>query len=501
MDSGGIIQQALDAGRRTLDEQSAHQILSAYGVPMVAQQFYSDPDGAVTAAQAMKFPVVLKGVGPKLQHKTEHGMVRLNLGSPEEVRRAAQELLTRDKSRVEGLLLQPQIEGQREFSAGVVRDSQFGPMVMFGLGGIFTEVMEDTTFGAAPLPPGYARQMLRRVRARKLLGAFRGSRPVNQDQLVQILEALSRLALEIPEIQEVDLNPLIADLSGQIWAVDVLITLSAAPDQPNQGMPPATIPPQRIGELFYPRSIAFVGASATLGKWGHMLVTNTLNGGYEGRIALVNPKGGTIMGNPVYHSLAEIPHEVDLAVVTLPARRVPDLVKELKEKEIRNMVLISSGFGETDAAGKALEQDLAATARQAGILLLGPNTMGIANPHIKLNCIGSPVFPLAGSTAVVAQSGNMGTQLLAFAEAQGIGIRAFIGSGNEAMLTIEDYLEAFGVDEKTRTVMMYLESVKNGPRFLEAAARVGRSKPIVMLTGGRSKAGNRAAASHTGALA
>jgi acyl-CoA synthetase (NDP forming) len=126
--------------------------------------------------------------------------------------------------------------------------------------------------------------------------------------------------------------------------------------------------------------------------------------------------------------------------------------------------------------------------------------MGICNPHINLYCTGSHVRPKPGATAVVAQSGNMGTQLLAFAERQDIGIRAFCGSGNEAMITIEDYIDAFETDNLTSTVMLYVESVKNGRRFFESSYRVGKKKPIVLLKGGRSAAGNRAAASHTGAM-
>ena len=165
------------------------------------------------------------------------------------------------------------------------------------------------------------------------------------------------------------------------------------------------------------------------------------------------------------------------------------------------MLLITSGFSETGTHGRQLEKDLVKAARQAGILVLGPNTMGISNPHHDLYCTGSPVMPKPGSTAMVAQSGNMGIQLLAFAEQQGIGIRAFCGSGNEAMMTIEDYMDGFEVDSLTRTVILYIESVKNGRRFFEGARRVGKKKPIVLLKGGRTEAGSRAAASHTGAMA
>ena len=164
------------------------------------------------------------------------------------------------------------------------------------------------------------------------------------------------------------------------------------------------------------------------------------------------------------------------------------------------MVLISSGFGETGPAGRRLEQELKTASRKAGVLILGPNTMGIANPHIRLYCTGTTVTPQPGTTAMVSQSGNMGAQLLAFAEQQGIGIRGFCGSGNEAMITMEDYLEAFEIDELTQTVILYVESLKNSRRFLNAARRTTCSKPVVLLKGGQTGSGKKAAASHTGAL-
>ena len=185
---------------------------------------------------------------------------------------------------------------------------------------------------------------------------------------------------------------------------------------------------------------------------------------------------------------------------TLMAPEVLDLIPEIEKKGIKNVVLITSGFGETGKKGKDLEQQLVDKARQAGILILGPNTMGLNNPHIDFFCTGSLVQPRAGSTAMVSQSGNMGVQLLSFAAQQGIGIRAFSGSGNEAMLSIEDFMDGFAVDPLTKTVMLYVESVKNGSRFLKSARKLTGKKPVVLLKGGRSRAGGRAAASHTGAL-
>ncbi|MDD5169217.1 MAG: CoA-binding protein, partial [Syntrophales bacterium] len=297
---------------------------------------------------------------------------------------------------------------------------------------------------------------------------------------------------------EVDINPLIIDASGRVTAVDALIVIGRRPVATSLR---PEVDPKDIAKIFHARSIAFIGASAQLGKWGNMLLTNVAAGGYEGNIYLVNPKGEDIAARKVYKTIAEIDGRVDLGIVTLPANRVLDLIPEFKAKGIRYMLLISSGFSETGHEGRELEEKLVNAAKESGILILGPNTMGICNPHCKFYCTGTPSWPKAGSIGLVSQSGNLGTQLLAFAEKQGIGIRAFSGSGNEAMITIEDYLHAFEVDADTKTVVLYIESIKDGRRFFSTARQVSEKKPVIVLKGGRTDAGNRAAASHTGAMA
>ena len=491
-----VVNEALASGRTALTEAESKHLLGCCGVPVVAESIANDPEEAVAVASKLGYPVVLKGLGDDLLHKTERGLVHLNLADSVAVREAAARI--RDTAPGAGLLVQPQIIGEREFVAGFFRDPLFGPAVLFGLGGVFTEALEDVVFRLAPLTRRDAAEMITSIRSRSLLDAFRGQAAADRGRLEQLLMALSAVAMEFPEIVEIDINPIIVTPSGDVTAVDALIALSPGKEADPDIHP---VPPADIRALFYPRSVAFIGASAQMGKWGHMLLCNTISGGFQGDVYAVNPKGGTIAGKPAYATVADIPGAVDLAVVTVPAAGIMDLIPQLKAKGTKSVVLITSGFGETGNAGKRLERRLVVKAREAGILILGPNTMGICNPHIDFFCTGTSVRPLAGSTAVVAQSGNMGTQLLAFAEEQGIGIRAFSGSGNEAMITIEDYMEGFEVDDLTRTVMLYIESVKHGRRFFESACRVSRKKPIVLLKGGQTQAGNRAASSHTGALA
>ncbi|MBN1547857.1 MAG: acetate--CoA ligase family protein [Syntrophaceae bacterium] len=498
MDIGEIISAARSAGRAFLTEKESKQVLKAYGVPVVEEAVVTAPPDALEKARQFGFPVVVKGHGFLLTHKTERGLVHTGIGNDTELLAALHAIQAAAENDLEGYLVQPQISGNREFVAGLFRDRQFGPVVMFGIGGILTEALQDVAFRIGPVTRKEALDAIDEIKAQSLLGAFRGQQEVDRETMVRVLEGLSRLADDFPEIREVDINPLIADADGRLTAVDALVALGD-PELPVSKRPP--VDPKAIYKLFHPRSVAFVGASATFGKWGHMLFTNVVGGGYQGDIYLVNARGGEIAGRPVYKTVTDIPGPVDLGIVTLPADKVAAIIPEFQQKGIRQMLLITSGFSETGEEGRKREEELVRLAREAGILILGPNTMGIINPHIHFSCTGTHIRPKPGTTTLLAQSGNLGTQLLVFAVDEGLGIRGFCGSGNEAMVTIEDYLEGFIIDEETENVLMYLESIKDGRRFYETAKRLCRKKPVVVLKGGRSESGNRAAASHTGAMA
>jgi acyl-CoA synthetase (NDP forming) len=497
-DIDAVLAAAAGKNRSALTEAEAKQVFRAAGMPVVREKAVTTPQQAVDAARELGFPVVLKGMGSKILHKTEAGLVSTGLATAAQVAAAAGQMTARAGSGLEGFLVQPMVQGKRELVAGMFRDPQFGPVIMFGLGGIFTEALKSVVFKIAPLDEADMDDMLISFPGEGLLNAFRGEAACDTRVLKTVLTGLSDLAVSRPDIQEIDINPLIIQPDGRPVAVDGLITLQA-PGNSETSRPPVDL--KTLGACFYPRSIVFVGASATVGKWGHILPTNTLSRDYNGRIYLVNPKGESILGRPVFRSVADIPEDVDLAVVTVPARHVKGLIPELAARNVKGMLLVTSGFREVGETGAALEKEVVDAAAAAGILVLGPNTMGMCNPHVRLYCTAAHAYPVPGSTALVCQSGNMGTQLLAFAEQQDIGIRAFSGSGNEAMVTIEDYMEAFESDALTRTVVLYLESVKDGRRFFNSAKRVSRKKPVVVLKGGRTETGRKAAASHTGAMA
>ncbi len=497
-----LIERARKQQLTALNEADSKKLLKQYGIHVVDEQVIKMSADAEAEAEAeaekIGYPVVIKGLGSRLTHKTEKGLVKLNLKNTGEVATAAGFIIEAAGDDLEGLLIQPMVQGKREFVAGLFRDEQFGPVVMFGLGGIFTEALGDVVFRVAPVDEIEAGEMIDELRAGKLLGAFRGEEPADKEALIKTITGLSRIGIEAPEISEIDINPLLVSADGSVTAVDGLVVFG---EKNSSRETPEIISPDEINRLFHPKSIAFVGASADITKWGHLMYSCVLAGNYEGGIYLVNPQGGEIIGKKVYKSVSEIADPVDLAVVTIPAGKVPDLLPEFADKGIKSVLLISSGFGEVGEEGRRLEYELVKKAREAGVFIIGPNTMGICNPHISFYCTGTHVRPIPGGITLLTQSGNLGTQLLAFAEQENMGIRAFCGSGNEAMIKIEDYIEGLEKDKLTKTVVLYIESIKNGRRFFESLKRNSPKKPIIILKGGRTAAGSNAAASHTGAMA
>ena len=257
----------------------------------------------------------------------------------------------------------------------------------------------------------------------------------------------------------------------------------------------------KLDALFHPRSLAMIGATRAVTKWGFIVLARIINNGYPGQVYPVNPKEKTILGLPAFASILDIPGPVDLAVITTPAAAVLEVLDQCGKKGVPAVVLITSGFSETGPEGAALEKKVVALARSYGMVLVGPNTMGIYSAPAELTCLMAPVMPLAGHTACIAQSGNVGTHLLFIGYQRGLGFNKFVSSGNEGDLTFEDYLEYFGADPEIHSIVAYMEGLDPGNRFLQVAQPVSRNKPIIVLKGGRTSAGAVAAASHTGALA
>ncbi len=258
---------------------------------------------------------------------------------------------------------------------------------------------------------------------------------------------------------------------------------------------------KKFEKLFNPKTIAFIGASNNPMKWGFRLLHHLIMGGYQGKIYPVNPREKEILGYPAFTRVKDLPGEIDLAIFTVDASTVVELIKECIDKKIQAGVVIAAGFSELGSQQAELEEEMTRIAREGGMILVGPNGQGIVNTApTKLYCWMPAVFPPPGAIGIVSQSGNLGTLVVNQGLKYGLGISKFISSGNEADLRMENYFDYFLNDPLTKVILAYIEGVDDGRRFLEVSKRVTKSKPIVVLKAGRSNFGAQAARSHTGAL-
>ena len=258
-----------------------------------------------------------------------------------------------------------------------------------------------------------------------------------------------------------------------------------------------------IHDLLAPRSVAVVGVSSKDESLSGRLLGNLLAAGFTGAVYPVNPRAAEVRGLRCYPSLAAVPGPIDLAVVMVPKDAVLAAVEECAAAAVKGVVVITAGFREGGASGAALERAVVGRLRAAGIRMIGPNCMGLINtdPAIRLDASFTPAPARAGAVAFASHSGALGVAMLEAARNSGLGFSQFVSLGNCADVNVCDLLEAWERDEATRTIMLYLEGIDEPARFRQLASRITREKPVIAFKGGRSAAGQRAASSHTGALA
>jgi len=253
--------------------------------------------------------------------------------------------------------------------------------------------------------------------------------------------------------------------------------------------------------LLAPKSVAVIGASRDASGLGRRVFDSLLAGGFQGEVYAVNAAGGQIAGRPALARIADLPRGVDLAVIAVPRDRVLAAVDEAIAAGVRALLVITAGFAESGAEGRDLQNTLVARVRAAGIRMVGPNCLGLINTAVALNASFSPVFPPAGRVALSSQSGALGLTILALAKERGLGLSTFVSVGNKADVSSNDLLEYWASDPETDVITLYLESFGNPRKFADIARTRGRRKPIIAVKSGRTRAGGRAASSHTAALA
>ena len=302
-----------------------------------------------------------------------------------------------------------------------------------------------------------------------------------------------------PDIVSVDINPLIVKGDGRVVAVDALVETG---ERAALGRSTRRFTGDQFAALFEPRGVLVTGASTHPGKFGFVSLHNILASGYEGAVFGTNLSGEEVLGVRTVADIDSLPDgEIDLVFVCTPASANPDLLRACARKGIKAAFLTSAGYGEAGDEGRALEHDLVALADELGILMAGPNGQGVVSTPANLCAQIVAPYPPRGGIGVASQSGNFVSSFMNYARQTGVGISRAVSAGNAAALGVADLVEWYGVDPETKVSLAYVEGISNGRDLMDRLGAVARTKPVVVVKGGATENGARAAASHTGALA
>src|ERR1700710_1992958 len=504
--SKDAVRKILDAvradKRSSLTAPRRQRLCDACGIPVQKGGCSKSATEAVKLATDMGFPVVMKIVSPDILHKTEAGGVMVGVKTAEDVEKNYATILANAKkykadAKIEGIQVQQMLLGGQEVIIGAVTDGSFGKLVAFGLGGVLVEVLKDITFRLAPATKQDALSMLDGIQAHEMLKGVRGSDPADRDAIADIIVNVSQLITDFPEISEMDLNPVFATKSDAI-AADVRIVVDFAPAAPRP-RPNHDDIVRQMNRIMKPKSVAVIGASAEAGKIGNSVMKNLINGGYKGEIYPIHPKADEILGYKAYKSVKDVAGIIDTAVFAIPAKFVAGALIECGEKKIPGAVLIPSGFAEAGAPG--LQEEIVEIGKKYNVRLMGPNIYGFYYTPENLCATFCTAYDVKGSAALSSQSGGIGMAIIGFSRSAKMGVSAIVGLGNKSDIDEDDLLAFFEQDPNTTRIARHCEALKDGRAFAEAAKRVSKKKPVIVLKAGRTSAGAKAAASHTGALA
>jgi acyl-CoA synthetase (NDP forming) len=490
----------------TLSEEASKALLAPFGLPFALERVARTIDEACASAKSIGFPVVVKVSGDTIAHKTERGLVRLRITDEQSMRQACTELMTlvTEQDGEVSFLVAQMVSGKREFIAGVVTDPQFGRMAVLGIGGVIAEAIDDVALCPLPLAQRDAESMMKALHHQKMLGEFRGDASISVQSVISVLNGLSEACKAHPEIYSIDINPLIADSSGNLIAVDALIEVRTDREtlDHNDAQHDVARSGRHFEALFNPRGVVIVGASSHPGKFGFVSLHNLLANNYEGKIFATNLSGEEVLGITTLPSIDDLPAgEVDLAFFCTPAAANEDLLRQCAQKGISSVFISSAGYRESGDEGARAEERIVALANELDVLIAGPNGQGVVSTPRSLCCQIVAPFPPVGGISVASQSGNFVSSFLNYSRQTGVGIARAVSAGNAAQIRVEDYLDWYSTDNSTKVGLAYIEHVSNGDRLKSAMSKMSSTKPLVVVKGGATSAGSKAASSHTGALA
>lgn len=501
-----IFNDVYSTKEKVITEELAKQVLTEYGVKVPKYALAKSADEAGRQAQAVGYPLVAKIVSPQILHKTDVKGVKVGLQTEAAVIETFNDMYGRlsKQFNVKGVLLEKMAApGGIELIVGLQNDPQFGPVIMVGIGGIYTEVFKDVSFRVLPITKEDAISMIEDLKGNKILKGFRGMAPINMNMLAEALVNIGKFGTEMaPYYESIDFNPVIFYENDYV-VVDAKILLR---EKPNLEIISKAQPDSEYMDLFFnAKSIALIGASPEVGKVGNSVLESMVKHDYKGTVFPVNAKGyPEIMGIKAYKSLDEISEKVDLVVVTVDLKFVPDLLKSAAKKDIHNFVVISGGGKELGGERADIEAQIKELSTQLRIRIIGPNCIGMFNGENRLDCAfqghARMLRPKKGNVAFLSQSGTVG---IAFMETSDtFGMSKMISYGNRSDVDEADMIWYLSDDPQTKVVGLYVEGLGDGRKFMNTAKRAikERGKPIVVFKNGRTARGAKQAASHTGSL-
>ena len=488
-----------------LMEHEGAQLLKELGLPVAQSQLVKTKQAAVQFAEEIGYPVVLKGMSRDIVHKTEAGIVKINVQNAEEVEAAFTEIMENasnynNKAIMAGILVQKMAPKGTELIFGVKKDPVFGHQLVIGFGGIFVEIMKDFAMRMMPVSIEDIDEMLKELKTYPIIKGYRGQVGMNQEIIKDICLGLNKLVEQRPEIEELDLNPVIfSDQDAFICDVRILLGEKQETARKQRSL-------ENLEKMINPASIAVVGASANEKKNGGRLFRYLVENQYPGKLYPINPGASEIKGYKAYANIREVPEDIDLACIIVEAKSVPKVMEDCVAKGVKAVIVYSSGFAEIGEEGKKLQEELLNLAEKGNIRVLGPNSIGIASPSKNIYtafgaALESKVKPL-GNIGFISQSGAMGSALLSRAWEQGAGFSRWVSVGNEADLTTTDFIEILAEDELTKVITVFMEGIKDVKAFEKATSKALKAKkPVLVFKTGRSAVGKRAVQSHTGSIA
>ncbi len=501
-----VFEDTIKTDHKVITEEESKTILKRYGISVPPYALVNSADEAAKAAKKIGFPLVMKVVSPQILHKTDVGGVKVGLDNVQDVKKTFIDMYGRLSKKkgvhVKGILLEKMVPKGVELIVGLQYDSQFGPVIMVGLGGVLTEVFRDVAFRMLPISLSDAKSMLNELKGSKILKGFRGSKPIDLNMLAKALVKIGKVGVDNAKFfDSIDFNPIVV-YPKSYFVVDAKILLGK--EIKKNAISKAKPNSQYMEKFFTPKSVALVGASATPGKIGNSVLDALGKQDYKGKVYPINPKQKSILGIKCYPSVSAVPGKVDLVVVSVDLSMTPPVLEDCAKKGVHSVVIVSGGGKELGGERAAYEAEVARLSKKHKIRIIGPNCIGMFNAANRLDCAFQGQERMLrsklGPVCFFSQSGTMGISMLESADV--FGLSKMISFGNRSDVDEADMIWYAANDPQTKVIVLYVEGFGDGRKFINTAKKVmkDKKKPIVIWKSGRSAAGAKQAASHTGSL-